>query len=178
MLRAFPIEDMIFWFLSPVTVLAEAFLILMAELTRPVKAAFKAMMHGPVTVMALRSYILPDLLMAGLACNRGVFSIVAFLADKHIRPLKVGKRILFLYPLVASIAFHTLMILMAELEVFIALRLFRHRFRDLIIMGCALYRVAQKTFFRWMIHVYLMALCALVHAWVLQFSLLTGGMAG
>lgn len=33
MLRAFPIEDMILWLLSPVTVLAEAVLILMTELT-------------------------------------------------------------------------------------------------------------------------------------------------
>lgn len=136
------------------------------------------MVHGPITVMALRGNILSDLLMAGLACNRGVFPVMTLLANKHIGPLKVSEGILFLYPLVAGIAFHAIMILMAELEVFITPGLFRHRFRDLIIMGCALYRVAQQTFFRWMIHIYLMTLCTLVHAWILQFSLLACGMTG
>lgn len=137
MLRGFPVEYVIFRPVSLVTILAETILVFVTELTGPVKPACRAVLHGPVTMMTLGHYILPDFCMADIAFNRCLFSIMTFLARKHVGPFYTLKALHLINALVTIATFsNSVMGLVGKYQVSITLRFFRHfLFYFIVIMG-------------------------------------------
>lgn len=146
MLRGFPVEYVILRLVGLVTILAETILVFMTELTRLVKPACRAVLHGPVTMMTLGHYLLPDFCMTDIAINRCLFSIMTFLACKHVRPFYTFKPLQLINALVTIGTFsNSVMGFVGKYQVSITLWLFRHFLFYFIVIKGTLEGMAHET---------------------------------
>ena len=126
-LRGLPVEYMIFRLVGLMTILTELTLTSMTVLTGLVKPACRAMLHGPVTMMTLWRYILPDLCMTDITINWCLFPIVTPLTRKHVRPFYIFEPFYFINALVAiSTLGNSFVGLMGKYQVSITLWFLRH----------------------------------------------------
>lgn len=135
------------------------------------------MVHGPIAIVALRLDLLSHLCMAHLTIYGHILAVVALLTHKHIRPLYLRKGILPTDTLMTRAALgNPFMGLMLKDQVPVTLGFLRDSPFDFIVVGSGLHRMTLQTLLRRMIHIYLMALLALVHAWVCELAVLALGM--
>ena len=127
MLRGLPVKYVIFRLVGLMTILAKLTLTSMTVLTGLVKPACRAMLHGPVTMMTLRGYILPDLCMTDITIHRCLFPIMTLLTRKHVRPFYIPKPLYLINTLMTiGTLGNPLVGLMGKYQVSITLWFLRH----------------------------------------------------